>query len=217
MLKSVIFDLDGVVADSHPLHMRAWRRFLLTLGITVNDEQLEFVRDGRKRQDILRYFVGELTDDQVHSYGRKKDLFFHEECKSLVPIEGVERLLQDLNRAAVLTAVASSGSRSRVHHILNLLELKSHFAAVVTGDEVKDGKPDPAIFHRVAEQMQVRPEESLVFEDSVSGVRAAKAAGMECVGIAEEHRARLLLGAGATYVCRNFVDTSLSQIRELFS
>src|SRR5438132_292447 len=127
MLKSVIFDLDGVVADSHPLHMRAWRRFLLTRGLTVTDE-------------ILRFFLGELSDDQIQAYGREKDRLFQEEVHSLRTMEGVGELLDELHRAAIPTAIASSGSLWRVHHILNLLGLRNYFATVVTGDEVRVGK-----------------------------------------------------------------------------
>jgi HAD superfamily hydrolase (TIGR01509 family) len=217
MLKSVIFDLDGVVADSHPLHMRAWRRFLLNRGLTVTDEKLAFVRDGRRKEEILRYFLGELSDDQVQAYGREKDRLFREEVQSLRTIEGVGELLDELHRAAIPMAIASSGSLWRVHHTLNLLGLGNYFATVVTGDEVRVGKPHPAIFHKAARQMRVRPEESLVLEDSVSGVRAATAGGLKCLGIADPCRAPGLLEAGAKQVFPNCSDTSLSQLRKLFA
>jgi beta-phosphoglucomutase-like phosphatase (HAD superfamily) len=87
---------------------------------------------------------------------------------------------------------------------------------VVTGDEVANGKPDPAIFSKAAEKLQVSPADSLAFEDSVSGVRAARTAGMKCLGIATPPRSQSLLDAGADGVLSDFHGTSLSQIRELF-
>jgi HAD superfamily hydrolase (TIGR01509 family) len=217
MLKGVIFDMDGVIVDSHPVHMRSWKKFLLSMGKRVADAELEFVREGRKKEEILRHFLGDLTDDQIQVYGYQKDLLFREEAQTINTIAGVRQLLGELNRAAIPVAVASCGSSGRVHHILDLLRLREYFATVVTGDDVTIGKPDPAIFNKAAEQLQVRPAESLVFEDCVSGVQAALAVGMKCLGIADGPRANTLLRAGADYVLPNFVGASLSQIQKLFT
>src|SRR5215467_4885400 len=161
MLTSAIFDMDGVIVDSHPAHIRTWKAFLLSLGKSVTDAELDFVRQGRKRQDILRYFLGELTDDQVIAH-----------C---------------------------------------------HVKAVVTGDEVMLGKPHPEIFHKAARQMHVHPAESIVFEDSVSGIQAAKAAGMKCVGIADRQQVPALMHAGADYVFPNFSGLSWITVQKLFA
>lgn len=217
MLKSVIFDMDGVIVDSHVLHMRAWRQFLFSMGKPVTDADLEIVRDGRKREDILRHFLGDLPEDELRIYGDQKELLFRAGPEGLNTIPGVRQLLNELSCAAIRMAVASSGSSERVHYVLDRLRLSDHFAAVVTGDEVAVGKPDPAIFRKAAEWLQVRPTESLVFEDSVSGVRAASAAGMKCVGIADGHRANALLQVGADHVLPNFVAVSVSQMQKLFA
>jgi len=217
MLKSVIFDMDGVIVDSHPVHMRVWRKFLSSIGKSVTDAELEFVRDGRKKEDILRHFLGDLPDSMTEEYGRQKDLLLKKEIQRIKMIAGVRKLLNALNRAAIPMAVASCGSNGRVHTLLALLRLREYFAAVVTAGDVPTGKPDPAIFRKAAEQMNVKPAESLVFEDSVSGVRAATAAGMKCVGIADCHRAKALIAAGADYVLPNFTQASLAQIHRLFA
>ena len=216
MLKSVIFDLDGVIVDSHPAHLRAWKKFLLSVGKSATEAELEFVRDGRKKIDILRHFLGDLDRREIQAYGHEKDLLFKEEARGVSTVAGIRDLLNQLNRAGLPMAVASSGSGERVHYILDLLGLREYFATVVTGDEVANGKPDPAIFRQAAEKLQVPPSDSLAFEDSVSGVRAARAAGMRCLGIATPHRAQSLLQAGAQAVLPDFVGTSVSQIRKLF-
>ena len=216
MLKSVIFDLDGVIVDSHPAHMRAWKRFLVSVGKSPTEAELEFVRDGRTKEDILRHFLGDLDKDQIRAYGREKDLLFKEEAGSVSTVAGIRDLLNQLNRAGLPMAVASSGSSERVHYVLDLLGLGDYFATVVAGDEVANGKPDPAIFSKAAEKLQVSPDDSLAFEDSVSGVRAARAAGMKCLGIATPPRSQSLLEAGAHGVVSDFLGTSLSQIRKLF-
>jgi beta-phosphoglucomutase len=214
MIKGVIFDMDGVVVDSHPSHMRVWRKFLLSKGRSVTDAELEFIRDGRKKAEILRYFFGDLTDDQVQAYGDEKDRLFQEEVQNLQMIAGVQQLLDELQSTGIPIALASSGSSRRVHNILDSLRLRDYFATVVTGDDVAIGKPHPAIFRKAAEQLQIQPFESLVFEDSVSGVQAAKAAGMKCLGIADHHRATALQQAGAERVFLNFLHASLGQIQK---
>ena len=76
MLRGAVFDFDGVIVDSHPLHVRAWKHFLDSVGKTVTEEQLLFALDGRKRDDILRHFMGELEADQIIEYGLRKNSSF---------------------------------------------------------------------------------------------------------------------------------------------
>jgi beta-phosphoglucomutase len=217
MLMSVIFDMDGVIVDSHAAHIRTWKKFLLSLGKSVTDADLDFVRQGRKRQDILRYFLGDLEADEVQALCHRKDLLFRNEAESIKMVPGVHGLLEELTQAGIPTGLASCGSTARVHHLLSRLQLRQYFMAVVTGDEVRTGKPNPEIFHKAAGQMRVHPAESIVFEDSVSGVQAAKAAGMKCVGIADRQQTPALLQAGADWVLPNFSGLSWIKVQKLFA
>ncbi len=216
MLKGVIFDMDGVLVDSHPIHERVWRRLFASLGKKISDEELEFIREGTKKTDILRYFLGGLSNEQVEAYGLQKEQWFREEIESVKPIPGIPKVLEELGNAAVPMAIASCGSGVRVHYTLNHLQLRKYFKVVITGDEVAIGKPDPAIFRKAAGQLQVHATDLLVFEDSVAGVVAAKAAGMKCVGIAEGDRVKTVLKAGADLVFSNFMNTSASHMDSLF-
>src|SRR5260370_541300 len=217
MLMSVIFDMDGVIVDSHAEHIRTWKKRLLSLGKSVTDADLDFVRQGRKRQEILHCLIGDLKDEQVRVLCHKKDLLFRSEAENIKMVPGVSGLLEELNRAGVPTALASCGSTARVHHRLARLRLRDYFTAVVTGDEVTSGKPDPEIFYKAARQMHVHPAEAIVFEDSVSGVQGAKAAGMKCVGIADRQQTPVLLHAGADCVLPNFSGLSWIKLQKLFA
>lgn len=217
MLSGVVFDFDGVIVDSHPAHMRAWRKFLDSVGQQVSEKELEFVLDGRKRDDILRHFLGELCEEQVLVYGQRKEQIFRSEAQNVRPMDGLRDFLDELDDASVASGLASSGSRSRVDFFLERLKLRKRFRAVVTGDEVARSKPDPAIFLRAAEELRIRPAELLAVEDAVSGIRAAKSAGMKCLGIAPGNRVSTLLDAGAIHVVPNFVALSFGDVRELFA
>jgi beta-phosphoglucomutase len=216
MLSGVIFDMDGVLVDSHPLNMRTWKRFLLSIGQSVGDGDMEFILEGRKRGEILRHFLGELTEDQVQVYGRQKERFYREERGAIEPMPGIREFLEQLDRASIPMAVASCGGARRVNHILDVLSLRKYFQVVLTGDDVKEGKPDPAIFKLTAARLHLDVKNVLVVEDSVSGVRAAKAAGMKCLGIAIPFRAQELTKVGVDRALSSFCGVSLDSVRELF-
>ncbi len=215
MLRAAIFDMDGVIVDSHPAHKKTWRKFLESLGKEIDEEHLNFIMEGRKRDEILRYFLGELSDEQVRALGRQKEQLFREESPDMKTIEGLREFLQQLSEAKIRLAVASSGSNGRVNYVLDLLDLRNYFQAIVTGDQVTYGKPDPTIFRLACEQLCVRPSETLVFEDSVSGIRAAKAAGMRCVGVATNGITAILVEAGADHIIPDFSAVPFDLMREL--
>lgn len=217
MLMAAIFDMDGVIVDSHAAHIRTWKRLFQSLGKSLSDAELDFVRQGIRRQEILRHFLGELDDEQIQAHGREKDQLFRSEIEHIKLIPGAHALLEDLMSAGVPTALASCGSTARVHELLSHLRLEQYFTTVVTGDDVAIGKPHPEIFHRAAEQMRVHPAESVVFEDSTSGVRGAKAAGMKCVGIADRRHASALLNAGADRVLSDLSGISWIAVQKLLA
>jgi beta-phosphoglucomutase len=217
MLKGVIFDMDGVLINSHPIHKRAWSKFFESLNLEVSDAELDFVLDGRKKEDILRHFLGDLPDSQIKEYGHQKEMLFREEALCIEPVEGALELLKELAQAHIAFAIASCGSKSRVHYILRQLQVHDCFAAIITADDVACGKPDPDIFRKAADRLGSAYSDLLVCEDAISGVQAAKAAGIKCLGIADHARADELLEAGADRVIANFASTSLPQLEELFA
>jgi len=216
MFRGAIFDFDGVIVDSHPVHLRAWKRFLDSVGRAASGEELQFVLDGRTRGDILRHFLGELDTEKMAEYGRRKEQFFRDETADVRPIKGVPRFLENLEEAQLALGIASSGSRARVDFLLDQLNLKKHFGVVVTGDEVKQGKPHPAVFLKAAERLRTDPCDLIAFEDAVSGIKAAKSAGMTCVGIAPSDRASILVDAGANHVVPDFRSLSYPKLQEIF-
>jgi beta-phosphoglucomutase len=216
MLRAVIFDMDGVIVDSHPIHKKTWRKFLELLGKEISEEDLNFIMEGRKREQILRHFLGNLSDEQVRVFGRQKEQLFRQESAAIQPIKGLREFLRELDDSEIRLAVASSGSSGRVNNILVSLDLRRYFQAIVTGDQVTNGKPDPAIFQIASERLCVASAETLVFEDSVSGVKAAKAAGMKCVGVATNGVIPTLLEAGADHIIPDFSGVSLGLVGKFF-
>lgn len=217
MLGGVIFDFDGVIADSHPVHIKAWKAFLHSQAKIVSDAELSFVREGAKREEILRHFLGELTPEQVASYGAEKEQLFQACASEVKLVPGFAEFLTQLDALGLPSAVATSGSRARVEQSLEAFNLRDRFRVVMTAEDVDRGKPDPALFLLAAQDLQVEPSRILVCEDAVAGVVAAKNAGMKCIGIAANGTESRLKQAGADLAVEDFTHIHLDDIRQLFA
>jgi beta-phosphoglucomutase len=213
MLRGIVFDLDGVVIDSHPVHRLAWKRFLQAVGREVSDGELEFILDGRKRDEILRYFLGDLSSVEIAEYGSLKDEMLQKLGKHLRLVPGVVEFLSALLPAGLRIALATSAGRKRACGTLEELGISEYFETIVTGDEVVNGKPDPAIYRLVAERLNEPPEDLLAVEDAVSGIKSAKAAGLRCIGVGAPDRAQELMAAGAEHVIFDFRTFSLADLK----
>jgi beta-phosphoglucomutase len=216
MLRGVVFDMDGVVIDSHPAHRAAWKSFLESVGRTPSDEELAFILDGRKREEILEYFLGKLDSEQIAEYGQRKDELLRNHGSTLKPMTGAVEFLEHLSKSGIRMALATSASRRRACGTLEEMGLTHYFETIVTGDEVTAGKPDPAIYRLAATRMQEAPGDLLAVEDAVSGVKAARLACMRCMGIAHNGRADLLRLAGANPIVEDFRSLSFTQLEAWF-
>jgi HAD superfamily hydrolase (TIGR01509 family) len=216
MLKGIIFDLDGVIVDSHSAHKKAWRALLSSQGREIEGAALEFVVEGHRREEILRHFLGELSEEEVRRYGELKRELFAEVAHEVKTVAGVIEFVRAAADAGLGLAVGTSAGRKRAEQTLESLRLRSHFRAVITGDDVRVGKPDPAVFSKAAERLGIEAEHVLVCEDAVLGVEAAKRAGMRCLAIAANGRRALLERAGADWVVEDFEQLSLNKLQEQF-
>lgn len=214
-LRGVIFDMDGVLIDSHPVHRKAWQEFLQVLGKQISDSELDFILDGRKRRDILCHFLGDLSEQQFVEYGQRKNELFEHAALELKPIPGVVEFIHNLRSEGVALGVATSASASRTYSTLERLCLRKDFSAVVTGNDVREGKPNPAIYLTACREANVAPENSVAIEDAVSGIQAACGAGLRCVGVARGQAQSKLRAAGAGHVVEDFVGLSTACLEAL--
>jgi HAD superfamily hydrolase (TIGR01509 family) len=215
-LRGIVFDMDGVIINSHSAHRLAWKGFLESVGRQTRDEELDFILEGGKRAEILKHFLGELAPTQIVEYGHRKNELLQKHGNAVEPMPGVVEFLGHLSEAGIAAAVATSASRRRALGTLEELGLAHRFRTIVTGDDVAAGKPDPAIYRLAAERMREIPQRLLAVEDAVSGVRSARAAGMRCLGVAPSSRATLLRTAGADSVVPDFRSFALGKLADYF-
>ncbi|HEX8427095.1 HAD-IA family hydrolase [Hymenobacter sp.] len=190
MIRTVIFDMDGVLVDTEPLHHDAFFRHFTELGVTVSPEEYGTFLGASTRnvyQQVKERF--KLPQDLDELMDRKRELFAKafNESKELDLIPGARQLVEDLHEHGVPLVVASSASRGTIDRVFTRFALYPFFAHIVSGEDFTKSKPDPAIFLRAAELTSTPPTECLVVEDAANGVAAAKAAGMYCIGYSSEH------------------------------
>ena len=182
MKKAVIWDMDGVLVDTGPYHLRAWMRFWHELGVPY--EPPDFWRTFGQRNDILIPAVlnRPITPAEVAELAQRKERYFREEIGDNVSaMPGTLDLLDSLAANGFRQALATSAPAVNANFLLDRLGIREKFQAVVMGQDVTRGKPNPDIFLFAADRLQVEPTRCVVFEDSIAGVTAAKAAGMVCV------------------------------------
>ena len=185
MKQCVIFDMDGVIIESEPIHMACEKEIFNLLGINVSDEQHHsFIGT---TDEILWSKIGEMYELPInvpHIIQLKKSLYM--ECLTkdnhLLPIPYIPELIANLHRNKFLLAVASSSPHEQIDYILTAFGIRNYFQSTVSGEDVKVGKPDPEIFLKAAELLDVSSESCVVIEDSYNGVTAAKDANMKCIG-----------------------------------
>ena len=181
---ALIFDMDGVIVDSNPLHRDAWTEFNRRQGLETTDEMLERMY-GRRNDQIVRDFFGDgLTDDVVTAHGAAKEEIYREILADRIEATLVPGLRSFLDLVAdVPKAVATNAEPQNVAFVLERAGLRDYFRVVVDGHQVSRPKPDPEIYLRAASLLDIPPANCIVLEDSHTGVAAAKAAGMRVIGI----------------------------------
>jgi HAD superfamily hydrolase (TIGR01509 family) len=196
-IQAILFDLDGLMVDSEPLAKQAWRVLLARYGHSLDQgtiQDLFGLRSADSARLVQERFSLPLSAEQVAS--QQKEIFrslLQEDTLRTMP--GLSDLLQAIDARGLIRAVATSSGRDWAAFALDAIGAGQGFAAVITSDLVRNGKPAPDIYLAVARALSLPPEACLALEDSPAGVQAAKAAGMRCVAVPNEMTAGMDLSA----------------------
>ncbi len=185
MIQTVIFDMDGVLVDTEPVHHAAYERQFEELQILV-DEQTYASFTGNSTPNIFMKLKQMFALSQsIEELSATKLQYFNEAFEAQAHLQlmpGVLDLIQDLHRHGVQLLIASSSALDTIERVVNRFALKPYFTHLVSGEEFPKSKPDPAIFEHAVLLSQTPKKHCLIIEDSTNGIRAARAAGVFCIG-----------------------------------
>jgi beta-phosphoglucomutase len=192
--QAAIFDMDGVLIDSYRAHFESWRRAAAERGRVYTEEQFAAGFGRTSREVIAEQWQGQgqgehLSDEQIARIDERKEALFREIIGADFPaMAGAVELIESLVGAGFRVAVGSSGPRENVQLAIDQLGIGKLLSAVVTGHDVKRGKPDPQVFLIAAERCGVAPARCVVIEDAPVGIEAARRGGMHVIGLASTGR-----------------------------
>jgi len=208
----VIFDLDGVLADTGWAHKQSWLDLAEKEGFSMTDEFF-YSTFGMQNYQIIPMLLGrDASSDEVDRLSDWKEQRYREIiAEKLAPSEGAKSLLRDLKNEGFLLAVGSSAPRANLELVLARTDLLDYFDALVAGQDVTNGKPAPDTFLKAAEKLFLEADSCVVVEDAVQGVEAGKAAGMPVVAVtttrsrADLHKADIIVDSLAQLQARQFI------------
>ncbi len=192
---AVIFDMDGVIADTNPTHNIAWRKFLEKYQIEPTEQELHDHMYGKHNSYILSYFLKKsLSFEEIARLQFEKEALFRELYTSIAqPLPGLLTFLEELKKNGVKTGIATSAPVENLDMMLEQVPyLKEVMESLLSEQDVSKHKPDPEVYLKSAQNLGIAPAQCVVFEDSVSGVKAGLAAGMKVVGVTTTHSSQEL-------------------------
>ncbi len=217
MIQTVIFDMDGVIVDTEPVHHYAYNQQFKQLNIEVTPEMYASFT-GNSTKNIFEKLKAQFHLEQdVQTLVETKRSLFNEAFDSkedLYLLDGVEELIKELHSNGMQLVLGSSSAKVTINRIFNRFNLHQYFTHIVSGEDFPKSKPHPAIFQHAAHLAQTPVENCIVIEDSTNGILAAKAAGIYCIGYDSFH-SKMQDYSNADQVIRHFNELSFEKIINL--
>jgi beta-phosphoglucomutase len=214
MLKALIFDMDGTLVHSDPVHLEAFAEVLRPEGVAINEEIYRSTIIGRTNEAIFASLLPHLPVEKHEAYADEKEATFRRMASDLKPLEGLLDLLEWAEARGIEIALVTNAPRLNADHMLEALGLAGRFKVEITIEQVERGKPDPLPYLTALERLGIKAEEAIAFEDSPSGMRAAKAAGLFSFGVLTGLSADEMREIGADGAILTFRDPALWEVLE---
>ncbi|MCF6141367.1 HAD family hydrolase [Flavobacterium sp. K77] len=217
MIQTVIFDMDGVIVDTEPVHRYAYFKQFEELNIAVTEEMYTSFTGFSTRNTFQKLKELFVIDQEVEDLIQRKRTIFNDAFDTKSDLEllpGVEKLIKDLFANGMQLILASSASKVTIERVFSRFKLHDYFTHVVSGEDFPKSKPHPAIFEHAA-SLSISPKENcIVIEDSTNGVKAAKAAGLLCIGYNSLHSEAQDL-ALADVIVQDFEELSFETVQQI--
>lgn len=218
-MKAVIFDMDGVIADSIIPHLESEQKILQRYGVNLSFKEMLGRYNGTTSKFMFNDWIKRYNlNTTAEKLASEKDKLFFEFLGNIPAVNGVVELIDSLKKQNIKMAVASSSKKKVVDSILKQIGILSYFDSVVTGDDVINCKPNPEIFLKAAKSIGIDPNDCIVIEDAPFGVQAAKTAGMKCIGYKNPNNPDKNIDLSkADIIISDFSKLSFEQMYSLFN
>ncbi|NEP08794.1 MAG: HAD family phosphatase [Symploca sp. SIO2C1] len=218
MLKAVLFDIDGTLANTDLIHFQIWQQLLQEYDLQIDHPFYQKHLSGRTNAAIVEDLLPQLSPVEGDHLGIAKEEQFRKLAQDkLQPMPGLLRLIDWIKLENLQLAAVSNAPRLNAEFILQTIKLDQTFEMVILADDLPVGKPEPLPYQEALRRFDLAADMAVVFEDSPSGIRSAVAAGITTIGVASTHEHSTLYDLGATLVIDDFTDERLLQMGLLSS
>ncbi|PHM08608.1 HAD family hydrolase [Nostoc sp. 'Peltigera malacea cyanobiont' DB3992] len=209
MLAAILFDLDGTIVNTDPIHYRAWREMLLNHSIEIDETFYKSRISGRLNPEIVKDILPQLSAAEGQKFADEKEALFRKLAPHLKPLSGFSELLAWTETHQLKRALVTNAPRLNAEFMLQVLGIKEAFHTIVLADDCIAGKPDPMPYQVALNKLGITAEEAIALEDSPSGIRSAVGADIRTIGIASTHDPQILQSVGAFMAIPDFTDLQL--------
>jgi len=209
MLAAILFDLDGTIVNTDPVHYQAWQEMLLNYGWEIDETFYKSRISGRLNQEIVKDILPQLSLEAGVIFADEKEALFRQKAPNLKPLSGFSELLAWTDTHHLKRALVTNAPRLNAEFMLEVLGIKRFFDTVVLAEDCIAGKPDPVPYEAALHKLAIAAEQAIALEDSPSGIRSAVSAGIRTIGIASTHNPQILQEIGAFMVIPDFTDLQM--------
>ncbi|MEH2053393.1 HAD family hydrolase [Nostoc sp.] len=209
MLAAILFDLDGTIVNTDPIHYRAWQEMLLNYSIEIDETFYKSRISGGLNPEIVKDILPQLSAAEGQKFADEKEALFRKLASHLKPLSGFSELLEWTDTHQLKRALVTNAPRLNAEFMLEVLGIKEAFHTVVLADDCIAGKPDPAPYQVALNKLGIQAGEAIALEDSPSGIRSAVSADIRTIGIASTHDPQVLQSFGAFMAIPDFTDLQL--------
>lgn len=213
MLSALLFDLDGTLADTDPIHFLSWQEALRRYSLEIDRAFYNLRISGKHNPQIVKDILPQLTETEGTQLTDDKESHFRKLVADIAePLPGLSEFLTWAKSQNLPLGLVTNAPKMNADFMLSVLDLKDTFSVVILGEDLAKAKPDPLPYQIALEKLGIGSDEAIAFEDSPSGILSAVSAGILTVGVLSTHPKESLLEAGAKWVIQDFMDSELEKL-----